>query len=142
VIRFILVVVLVWLVLLPPFFTDGACTAEFDRVSSLIANNKQLLASPELAEAFWRARNVPLQEISSAQCRRSRPRFIDDCGPGELLYVSVPIENQVCRFYRDSAVRVQLQYDDANRLRQLQADMKPFKYLALPWFGIKLYWAK
>jgi hypothetical protein len=141
-IRFILVIVLVWLVLLPPFFTDGACTAEFDQVSSLLANNKQSLASPELAEAFWRARNVPLQTISSAQCRRSRPRFVDDCGPGELLYVTVPIQNQVCRFYRDSEIRVQLQYDDANRLRQLQADMKPFKYLALPWFGIKFYWAK
>jgi hypothetical protein len=141
-IRFILVIVLIWLVLLPPFFTDGACTAEFDQVSSLIANNKPLLASPELAEAFWRARSVPMQTISSAQCRRSRPRFIDDCGPGELLYATVPVQNPVCHFYRDSEIRVQLQYDDGNRLRLLQADTKPFKYLALPWFGIKFYWAK
>jgi len=56
--------------------------------------------------------------------------------------VTVPVRNQVCRFYRDSDIRVQLQYDAANRLRQLQADMKPFKYLALPWSGIKFYWAK
>jgi hypothetical protein len=30
-IRLFLVIALVWLALMPPFFTDGACTAEFGR---------------------------------------------------------------------------------------------------------------
>jgi hypothetical protein len=28
------------------------------------------------------------------------------------------------------------------RLRQLQADMKPFKFFSLPSLGLKLYWGK
>jgi hypothetical protein len=81
-IRVLLGLALIWAVLMPPFFTDGACTAEFDQV------------------------------------------------------------NKICRYYRDSEVRVRFQYDDRGRLRQLQADMKPFKFLSFPWLGTKLYWAK
>jgi hypothetical protein len=138
-IRVILVIALVWLALLPPFFTNGACTAEFNHVSGEITDNRKWLASPELAEAFWRGRNVPVQAISYEECHRSRPRFVDDCGQGELLYVAVPIQDRVCRIYRDSAVRVQLKYDDQNRLRELQTDMKPFKYLRIPWSGVTFF---
>jgi hypothetical protein len=141
-IRLIILMALVWLAVLPPFFTNGACTAEFNEVSSQIADNRKAFASPGLAEGYWRAQHVPVESISAQQCRRSRPRFVDDCGPGDLLYVTVPIRNQVCRIYRDSSVRVQLKYDDSGSLRQLQTDMKPFKYLRLPWSGVTFYWAK
>jgi hypothetical protein len=132
-IRVFLAIALIWLLLLPPFFTDGACDGEFNQVSATISRSQTAMATPELAQAFWRTQNVPVQSLSAEQCRRSRPRFVENCAPGMLLYVTVPIQNRVCRYYRDSAVRVQLQYDGQNRLRQLQADMKPFKYLALPW---------
>jgi hypothetical protein len=141
-IRFILMLVAVWLALLPPFFTDGACTAEFDHVATLIADNDKALASPESAFAYWRSRNVPVQVISIDQCHRSRPRFVEDCGLGDLVYAAVPIQNKICRFYRDSKVRVQLQYDERGRLRQVRTDMNPFKYLPLPWLGVTLNWAK
>jgi len=141
-IRVTLVIALVWLAFIPPFFTDGACTAEFDQVARQIQDNKPSLASPASAQAYWDSVHVPALLITAAQCRLSRPRFVDSCAPGDLLYVAVPIQNKICHFYRDSAVRVQLQYDDRGRLRQLQADMKPFKFFSLPWLGLKLYWGK
>ena len=140
--RVILVIALVWLALMPPFFTDGACTAEFDKVARQIQENKPSLASSASALAYWNSAHVPAEVITAARCRVSRPRFVDSCGPGDLLYVAVPIQNRICHFYRDSDVRVQLQYDDRGRLRQLQADMKPFKFFSLPWLGLKLYWGK
>jgi hypothetical protein len=140
--RLMLVIAVVWLALIPPFFTDGACTAEFDKVARQIQDNRSSLESSASAQAYWNSVHVPAQLTTAAGCRTSRPRFVDSCGPGDLLYVAVPIQNKICHFYRDSDVRVQLQYDDRGRLRQLQADMKPFKFFSLPWFGVKLYWGK
>jgi len=141
-IRLLVAIALGWAVLMPPFFTNGACTAEFDNVARQIQENKPSLASFASAQEYWNAAHVSVQAVSAAQCRISRPRFVDSCAPGNLLLVSVPIHNKVCYFYRDSAVRVQLRYDDQGRLRQLQADMKPFKYFSIPWLGVTLYWAK
>jgi hypothetical protein len=139
----VIAILLIWAALMPPFFTAGACDAEFDVVASQIAQNKPLLASPELAAAyFWRSANLPVRIISAEQCQRSRPRFVDGCGAGDLLYVTIPIRNTVCRIYRDSEIRVQLQYDEKGRLRRLQTDMHPFKYLRLPWLGINWYWGR
>jgi hypothetical protein len=72
----------------------------------------------------------------------TKPRFVDTCGPGDLIYVTVPIQNKVCHYYRDSSVRIQFQYDDKGRLRQLEADMDPFKVFSIPWLGIKWFWGK
>jgi hypothetical protein len=141
-IRVFLIIVLIWLVLMPPFFTDGACTAEFDKVARQIQDNKPSLASPAAAQAYWNSVHVPVQVISADRCRVSKPRFVDYCGRGDLLYVAFPIQNKVCHYYRDSDVRIQLQYDDRGRLRQLQADMKPYKFFSFPWLGLKMYWAK
>jgi hypothetical protein len=142
VIRVFAAIAVVWLVLMPPFFTDGACSAEFDAVARQIQENKPSFASLASAREYWNSVQVPVQAISAAQCRIAKPRFVDSCGPGDLLYIAFPIQNKVCRFYRDSAVRIQLHYDDRGRLRQLQADMKPFSYFAIPWLGVTLYWAK
>ena len=141
-IRLMLVIALVWLALMPPFFTDGACTAEFNKVARQIQDNKPSLASSASAQEYWNSLHVPAELITAARCRASRARFVDSCGPGDLLFATVPIQNKICRFYRDSDVRVQLQYDDHGRLRQLQADMKPFKFFSFPWLGLKLYWGK
>jgi hypothetical protein len=141
-IRAFVAIAVVWLALMPPFFTDGACTAEFDAVARQIQDNKPSFGSLASAREYWNSVHVPVQAISAAQCRVAKPRFVDSCGTGDLLYIAVPIRNQVCRFYRDSAVRIQLHYDDHGRLRQLQADMKPFNYFSIPWLGVTLYWAK
>jgi hypothetical protein len=141
-IRLILVIALVWLALIPPFFTDGACTAEFNKVARQIQDNKPSLASSASALEYWNSLHVPAELITAARCRVSRPRFVDTCGPGDLLFVTIPIQNKICHLYRDSDVRVQLQYDAHGRLRQLQADMKPFKFFSFPWLGLKLYWGK
>jgi hypothetical protein len=140
--RIILGIALIWAILMPPFFTDGACTAEFDQVARQIQDNKPSLSSPASALSYWNSLHVPIQVISAERCRISKPRFVEDCGRGDLLYVTVPIKNKVCHFYRDSDDRIQLQYDDRGRLRQLQADMKPFKYFSVPWLGHDLYWGK
>jgi hypothetical protein len=136
------VVVLFWLVVLPPFFTHGACTAEFDAVARQIQEHRSQLANPASAQAYWQSVNIPVHVLSLAQCRTSRPRFIDSCMPGDLLYLYVPIQNQICRVYRDSNVRVQFQYDDRDRLRRFQAEMEPFKVFRIPWLGVSWYWAK
>jgi hypothetical protein len=141
-IRVMLVVALVWLALMPPFFTGGACTAEFDLVARQIQDNRPALAYSASAQAYWNSVHIPAQLITAPRCRVDKPGFIDRCGRGDLLYVAVPIQNRICRFYRDSDVRVQLQYDDHGRLRQLQADMKPFKYFSLPWLGLNFYWGR
>jgi hypothetical protein len=141
-IRVFLVIVLFWAILLPPFFTDGACTAEFDKVARQIQDDKAAFASPSSALKYWQSQNVPVQLISSQRCHRSRPRFVDVCGPGDLLYLAVPIQNKVCRYYRDSSVRVQFQYDDQGRLRGYEAAMDPYKYFHIPWLGINWYWGK
>jgi|SRR5271170_3217760 len=140
--RVIAVFALFWLVALPPFFTDGACSAEFDAVARQIQDHRSSFANSTSAQAYWNAANVPVHVLPPAQCRISRPRFLDNCPSGDLLYVNVPIQNQICRLYRDSSVRVQFQYDDRNRLRQFQADMKPFNVFSIPWAGINWYWAK
>jgi hypothetical protein len=141
-IRVLLVVVLFWAIILPPFFTDGACTAEFNAVSRQIEDNKAAFGSPSSALQYWQLQKVPVQVITSEGCHRSRPRFVDVCGPGDLLYLAVPIQNKVCHYYRDSSVRVQFQYDDQGRLRGYEAVMDPYKYFHIPWLGIKWYWGK
>jgi len=142
-IRVFLVIALIWLAALPPFFTDGACTAEFDRVARQIQDNRATFTSSSAAtQAYWTSQDARVQAISAARCRITKPRFVDTCGPGDLIYVTVPIQNKVCHYYRDSSVRIQFQYDDKGRLRQLEADMDPFKVFSIPWLGIKWYWGK
>jgi hypothetical protein len=141
-IRIFLVLALVWLLLLPPFFTDGACTAEFNQVARQIQDHRPLLASSASAQAYWNSLHIPVQVISADGCRVVKPRFVSSCGSGDLLVIAVPIQNKVCHFYRDSDVRIQLEYDAHSRLVQLQADMKPFKYFSFPWLGLNLYWGK
>ncbi|HEX9140546.1 MAG TPA: hypothetical protein VF848_12205 [Steroidobacteraceae bacterium] len=141
-IRVIGVVILVWLILMPPLFTEGACTAEFDQVSTQLQTHKKDLATSASAQAFWGAMPVSMQVISASQCRMVKPRFVDECGYGDLIYIKVPVKNRVCHFYRDSAIRVQLQYDGNGRLEGELIDMNPFKYLALPWIGKTIYWGR
>lgn len=139
---FLVILALGWLALLPPFFTHGACDAEFDQERAEVASNHGAFASPELASSYWQAKTVPVSVLSVDQCRHVMLKFLDSCGPGPLVYAAVPVKNRVCRFYRDDSITVQLGYDTNGRLERLETDMKPFRTLELPFIGRPLYWAK
>jgi hypothetical protein len=140
--RFLAVVVLAWIALLPPLFTRGACTREFDAESRRIDADRARLGDPPHAMQYWQSRQVPAFSLSKETCRRARPRFLADCGDGVLVYARVPVANLACRIYRDDSVLVQLQYDDRNRLARTQVDMSPYKSLPLPWLGTVIHWAR
>ncbi len=141
-VRVLAVVALVWVALLPPLFTDGACTAEFDHEASQLAVNRKSLASPTLAQAYWSSRRIPISVVSAEECRRTKPRFVEACGSGALVYAVVPVQNRICRFYRDDGIRIQLQYDDHNHLTRMITDMNPFTSLPLSWLDVTLHWGR
>ena len=58
------------------------------------------------------------------------------------MYARVPVKNQLCRLYRDSEVKVQLQYDERGSLLRMATDMDPYKSLPIPFVGITLHWAR
>jgi len=129
-----------WALVMPPLFTHGACTAEFDAESRRVDADRASFPDPARAASYWTARNIAYYSVSSESCRRSRPRFLANCGDGTLIYARVPVANAVCRVYRDDSILVQLQYDARNRLARTQVDMAPFKSLPLPW--MRLDWAR
>jgi|SRR6267143_3514376 len=98
--RFYVALALVWLGLglAPPLFTDGACTAEFESHSARIDADRAALGTPESAMHDWRSRLVPAALLTLDDCRRAKPRFLDHCGPGPLVYARVPVNNGGCSF--------------------------------------------
>ncbi len=140
--RILAAVALVWLALLPPLFTGGACTAEFDRESARLSADQSSISSPAHAQAYWSARQISSSLIPADQCRRFKPSYIDACARGSIVYSVVPVHNLVCRVYRDSGVKVQLLYDDHERLTRMLIDMNSFKSLPIPWTGVTLHWGR
>ena len=132
---------LVWLCLLPPLFTDGACTSEFDQANAQITANQAALSKPAEALRFLKSHHWQTSQISLEQCRHLRPRTLDNCGYGTTILGELPVENRICRFYRDDATRIQLRYDERDRLDRMVVEMNPFKSLPLP-FGRTLHWAR
>src|SRR3954471_4259259 len=137
-----MLLVLAWAAIMPPLFTRGACSAEFDAESRRVEADRPALASPARAEAYWRERNIAFHDVSHESCRRSRPRFVVECGDGPLVYARVPVRNDICRIYRDDSILVQLQYDARGRLARMQADMAPFKSLPIPFLHTAIDWAR
>jgi hypothetical protein len=131
-----------WAVAMPPLFTSGACTAEFEHESRRIDADRAALSDPGRASAYWSERNVSHFNVSKESCRRSPPRFVVECGDGPLVYARVPVANPVCRIYRDDSILVQLQYDARNRLARTQVDMAPFKTLKIPHTPWAIDWAR
>jgi hypothetical protein len=131
-----------WALLMPPLFTGGACTAEFEAESNRIDADRAALSDPARAAAYWGKRAIAYYNLSKETCRRARPRFLADCGDGPLVYARVPVANPVCRIYRDDSILVQLQYDARNRLARTQVDMAPFKSLPIPHTRWVIDWAR
>jgi hypothetical protein len=138
----LIAVALFWLVVLPPFFTDGACSREFDSELKHIEKDRKAMATLAAAREYWKGRGVPYEVMTADQCRRARSKVIDRCGPGVLVYAAVPVPNLVCRFYRDDEINVQLHFSEKDRLQRVQADMSPYRAIELPLVGKTLYWGK
>ncbi|HEY4080635.1 MAG TPA: hypothetical protein VGM81_08065 [Burkholderiaceae bacterium] len=140
-IRILIVVALVWIALMPPLFTHGACTAEFESVEQLVKVNQQQMRTAVAAEAFLRQHGIQPIALTSDECNQSKPRWVNQCQSGTLVYAHVPVKNKVCSFYRDDQTLVQLQYDIRDRLVRVITEMKPYKFWSLPWGGT-VDWAK
>jgi hypothetical protein len=138
----LLAVSLVWAVLMPPLFTDGACTREFDNEVRRIEADRGAVATLAAARAYWNGRGVEYRVLSLEQCRRARLAFLDQCGPGPMVYATVPVGHLVCRIYRDQDVKVQLHYTEKERLARVHVDMAPFRSLPIPAAGVTIDWAK
>jgi hypothetical protein len=140
--RFYALIGIVWLCLMPPLFTAGACTAQYAEVSARLSRDAARLGQSPSALAYWREQGVPVSAISPEQCRAAKPRFLARCGIGPLVYAEVPVANLICRIYRDEAVRVQLHYDERDWLIGMRADMKPYKSLPVPFTTRYVDWAR
>lgn len=141
-IAFLVVVAVVWLALMPPLFTDGKCTAEFEAASKRLETERKAIASPERAASYWRESHVRHAVMSPEECRRRKPRMLERCGDGALVIAWVPVRNTICSLYRDDTVRVYLQYDKYDRLARMQLEMSPYKSLPLPFLGTTLHWGR
>ena len=139
--KFLALVAVVWAVLMPPLFTDGACTREFESLNRAIEEGRGALANPAAGMAWLAGHDAKPVNLSSDDCRRRKPRFLSSCAPGNLVYGEVPVKNLVCKVYRDGAIKVQLQYDERGRLARYVVDMAPFKSLPLPWGGA-IHWGR
>ena len=140
--RVYVLIVIAWVVLLPPFFTAGACTAQFDAESDKLKSDASRIRTVEAALQYWASRSMPIATLSAEECHKAKPRFLSRCGSGPLVFVKVPVENQVCRVYRDSEIKVQLQYDEYGRLVRMATDMNPFKSFPVPFTSTVLHWAR
>ena len=140
-IKLVLLLVVIGLVLMPPLFTAGACTNEFDAEAARIGRDIAKLSSPEAASRYWSGRKVAHSVVPVEQCRRARPRWLQSCGGGPIVHAKVPVTNTVCSVYRDNEIRVRLFYDERDRLAQTQFDMNPYQSLPLMG-GITLHWAR
>ncbi len=139
--KIVAVLVLFWAAVTPPFFTAGRCTAEFEAESTRLAADVAKLGNSNDAVAYWKQRGVPAAKITAEQCLKSKPRFLAACGYGPLVYAKVPVGDNVCRWYRDEAIMVQLQYDEEDMLGRYVAEMKPHKYFKVPFIDQTIYWA-
>lgn len=58
------------------------------------------------------------------------------------MIARVPVKDRICSIYRDDEIRVQLHYDEHDRLSRLEADMSPFKSLPIPFMNTTIHWAR
>ncbi len=137
-----LLVILVLLLPLPPLFTAGACTAEFEQASGTFERSKNELLTLNTAIAYLSAHHMTYGTVSPERCELSPPRDVEVCPGGPILIIAVPVKNRICRYYRDATIRQQLSFNRAEQLVRLQTDMNPFHFLNVPFLNIEVAWAK
>ena len=139
--KLLALVALIWLVLLPPLFTGGECTREFDDENAKVERERTAIRGSSQAVAYWNARGIAPRVMTVDQCRRAKPRDLSTCGSGPIVQASVPVKNLVCKVYRDDEIRVRFFFDEHGRMSQTSVDMKPFYSLPVPG-GVVINWAK
>jgi hypothetical protein len=72
--KFLALVALIWLVLLPPLFTDGGCTREFEDEQARIGQDLAKFRNANRALAYWKERGIVPRMVSVDNCRRAKPR--------------------------------------------------------------------
>lgn len=128
--------------LLPPLFTHGACTAEFNAFSDgLEAARSELLTLPR-ARAFLASRGLTYRSLSAQQCEAAPPREVEMCPTGVLLLGAAPVHDRVCRYYRDDSVRFQQAFNLHDQLIHIQTDMHPYRMLKFPMTDFEIDVAK
>ncbi|MEZ5566629.1 MAG: hypothetical protein R3F24_14480 [Gammaproteobacteria bacterium] len=140
--KFFALLIVVWLGLMPPFFTEGACNAELKTESDRINADADTLTSSAVAVQYWKRRSIPQVLVSREQCLRVKPRYLTECGGGPLVYARIPVKNKICRIYRDDEIKVRLQFDYLDRLTHITAEMSPYKSLPIPFTGKTIHWAR
>ena len=142
-IRLLLVLAIIWAALMPPLFTGGACTAEYEEASALItgSDSQEAMKTPDSALKFLQSRGIDAQVLTPDDCARGKPRWIQQCSRSTLVWADVQVRNRICRIYRDDKTRLQLRFDRRDHLVGVLSEMNPFKYLPLPWGG-SIDWAK
>jgi hypothetical protein len=137
-----LLIVGAWVALLPPLFTHGSCTAEFDTATAELARVRPELGTLESAEAYLRSHAIPHQILTAERCESAPPREVESCPGGPTLLAAIPVKGRICSFYRDNRVRVQLGFNSHLQLVKLQTDMRPYRVLKSEMFGFELDWGK
>ena len=133
---------ILWVALMPPLFTNGACTAEFEAIYASLNDDKSKIKNTKAVTDYINSQKIDATTISAEQCREAKPRFLARCESGDLYYLRIPISNKICRIYRDDSVKVQLQYNEKGQLSRMVFDMAPFKFVEIPYFKQRIYWAK
>lgn len=126
----------------PPFFTHGACNAEFDATTAAFQGQRSKMSTMDEAQAFLTVQGVPYRVISAELCKHWPLRDAVLCPGGPVLLASLPVKNEICRYYRDSSVQLQLGFNEYLQLVRIQTDMKPYKSMRLPWIDREVDWAK
>jgi len=140
-VKLLLGVAVVWLALMPPLFTNGACTAEYEAENARLEHERDSVRTSVAADSWYSTRGVPHAVLGLDDCRRRKPRNLASCGDGATVVARVPVTNLVCRIYRDDEISVMLQYDARDRLARQYVEMNPFRSLPLPWGGA-LHWGR
>ncbi len=138
----VLAVVGLWLALLPPFFTHGACDAEFAEATALLERARPQLLTFSAARSFLAASGLPFQVLSAQTCEDAPPREVEVCAGGPALLSGVPVKNRVCRLYRDDRTHLQLGFNESGQLVRIETDMKPAHFLKVPFTEVRLDWAR
>lgn len=128
--------------LFPPFFTHGACNAEFDATTAALQGQRSKMTTLSEAQAYLAAQGISYSEISVELCKHWPLRDAVVCPGGPVLLAALPVKNRICHYYRDSSIHLQLGFNQYEQLVRIQTDMKPFKSMPLPWNGHEVDWAK
>ncbi len=131
----------IWLLLMPPWFTAGECTKEFDREQERMQRDRAAIRGVKEGVAYWNARGIVPRVMTVDQCRRAKPRDLPSCGSGPMVQASIPVKNLICRVYRDDEIRVRFFHDEHDRMERMTVDMNPFYSLPIP--GVTtVHWAR